>query len=96
MLLDETLCNIKLADFGIADFVDPRHPCLCKSSGSLLYMAPEVLMRANGENYNAFCADVWSMGVVLYAMFVHKLPFVSSDPTSLLRQVFHFIFTTIF
>ena len=41
--------------------------------GSTVYAAPEIL--ASSEDYNAFYSDVWSCGIILYAMFTAKLPF---------------------
>ena len=45
---------------------------LTDSAGTYAFFAPEVCA---GEEYNAYKADVWALGVTLYA-FVHgKLPF---------------------
>lgn len=45
--------------------------------GTTAYMAPEVLLGA--LSYNAKAADMWSTGVVLYALLCGILPF---DPTT--------------
>lgn len=39
-------------------------------------MAPEIIRRVP---YNAEAADVWSLGVTLYAMLTAKLPFVGDN-----------------
>merc|ERR1719187_491209 len=63
---------LKLGDFGFARTMDgdelSRTFC-----GSTVYAAPEIL--ASSEDYNAFYSDVWSCGIILYAMFTAKLPF---------------------
>ena len=63
---------LKLGDFGFARTIenDELSRTFC---GSTVYAAPEVITAS--ENYNAFYSDVWSCGIVLYAMFTAKLPY---------------------
>ena len=62
-------------DFGFA-----RHSVkgnlLDTCCGSFAYACPEVL---RGEAYDGFASDVWSMGIILYAMFTCKLPYTEID-----------------
>ncbi|XP_002709626.1 serine/threonine-protein kinase MARK2 [Oryctolagus cuniculus] len=70
LLLDEHL-NIKLADFGLS--LRLEQGMLVRGFwGTPEYCAPEVFL---GEAYDAFKADVWSLGVVLFAMLAGTLPF---------------------
>jgi BR serine/threonine kinase len=62
MLLDQNF-NIKIADFGFARFL--RMNVADTSCGSPHYAAPEVI---KGQPYDGRCADVWSCGVMLFAL----------------------------
>lgn len=65
--------NIKIVDFGMAA-LQPANKWLTTSCGSPHYASPEVI---KGENYHGDKADVWSCGVILYAMLTGSLPFDS-------------------
>lgn len=82
LLLDSQL-RLKLSDFGFARTIE-KGKSLDTYCGSYAYAAPEVIQ---GEPYNGEAADVWSMGVILYAMVVGKLPFKDSDVRTLLGDV---------
>lgn len=82
LLLDEKL-NIKIADFGMASLqVDGS--MLETSCGSPHYACPEVI---RGEKYDGRKADVWSCGVILYALLVGALPFDDDNLKQLLEKI---------
>jgi len=62
--------DIKIADFGLATFYDKDVP-LVKNCGTTGYTAPEVLSKLP---YGPSC-DLWSIGVIMYAMINGYLPF---------------------
>ena len=62
ILLDSNL-NVKIADFGFARFV--KSHIAETACGSPHYAAPEVI---KGQQYDGRSADVWSCGVILYAL----------------------------
>ncbi|XP_062053598.1 MAP/microtubule affinity-regulating kinase 3-like [Lepus europaeus] len=70
LLLDEHM-KIKLADFGLSLRLE-QGTLVRGFWGTPEYCAPEVF---HGEDYDAFKADVWSLGVVLFAMLEATLPF---------------------
>ena len=75
LFLSEKL-EIKLGDFGLAaklDFDNEKRHTVC---GTPNYLAPEVLSNKTGHSYEV---DVWSLGVVLYAMVVGKPPFETPE-----------------
>lgn len=70
ILLDET-GKVKICDFGVSRFVIPDQK-MTEQCGTPAYIAPEIL---RGEGYTGFGVDVWSAGVVLYAMLYGSVPF---------------------
>lgn len=70
LLLDEDN-NIKLIDFGLANSMKDG-ASLTTACGSPNYAAPEVIA---GAAYGGQEVDVWSCGVILYAMVYGTLPF---------------------
>lgn len=82
--------NIKLSDFGFAraHMRIRSHPADNTLSetfcGSYAYASPEIL---RGIPYAPHLSDIWSMGVVLFAMVYGRLPFDDSSVSELLRQV---------
>nr|BAA28663.1 HrPOPK-1 [Halocynthia roretzi] len=82
LLLDEKN-NIKVADFGMAS-LQPEGFLLETSCGSPHYACPEVI---RGERYDGRTADVWSCGVILFALLVGALPFDDDNLRQLLEKV---------
>ena len=52
--------------------------------GSPAYAAPELV---SGRNYLGSEADIWSMGVLLYALLCGFLPFDDENISSLYRKI---------
>ncbi|XP_063843507.1 serine/threonine-protein kinase BRSK2-like isoform X1 [Scylla paramamosain] len=82
LLLDEKN-SIRIADFGMAS-LQPEGSMLETSCGSPHYACPEVI---RGEKYDGRRADVWSCGVILYALLVGALPFDDDNLRQLLEKV---------
>ena len=69
LLLTEKM-KLKIIDFGLSNYFKGNlleTPC-----GSPCYASPEMVM---GKKYNGFCIDIWSSGIILYAMLCGYLPF---------------------
>lgn len=64
--------NAKLCDFGFAIKITEGQ-MLEETCGTLLYCAPEILAR---EPYDGLAGDMWSMGIVLYALVTGQFPYV--------------------
>lgn len=69
LLLDHKL-RVKIADFGCARVQIGKF--FTKPCGSYAYGAPELI---SSQQYDGTKTDVWSMGVILFAMVVQKLPY---------------------
>lgn len=88
--------NIKLIDFGLAANSQTKPSGLNMLStwcGSPAYVAPELL---KNELYYGPAVDVWSSGVVLYALLAGKLPFSDSNNSQMYKLIkvsyfFHFL-----
>ena len=63
--------NLKIVDFGLSNIYKTQEklktPC-----GSPCYAPPEMI---RGESYHGLKTDIWSLGVILYAMVNGCLPF---------------------
>jgi|Transcript_10864 BR serine/threonine kinase len=63
--------TIKIADFGMASLSIPGI-MLKTFCGSPHYASPEII---SNEPYNGIKSDIWSCGIILYALVIGKLPF---------------------
>ena len=64
--------NIKIVDFGLSNTFKEGE-LLKTACGSPCYAAPEMI---EGKNrYEPVMVDIWSCGVILYAMLCGCLPF---------------------
>ncbi|XP_065194023.1 testis-specific serine/threonine-protein kinase 1-like [Sycon ciliatum] len=82
-LLLDTEFNIKVSDFGFATQFN-KDQLLKTFCGSCAYASPEILY---GQPYDGRKSDMWSIGVVLYAMVCGKLPFNDADMKTLILQI---------
>lgn len=63
--------TLKIIDFGLSNSYK-NNPLLKTPCGSPCYAAPEMLL---GKHYNGLQIDIWSTGIILYAMVNGFLPF---------------------
>lgn len=78
ILLDKAQ-NVKLVDFGFTREYQGSTSYLQTWCGTIAYSAPEML---RGEKYAGEKVDVWSLGVILYALLCGELPFDEDDDGS--------------
>lgn len=87
LLLDQNK-NIKIIDFGLSniffrDSMDGQE-MLKTACGSPWYAAPEMVA---GKKYIPSCVDIWSCGIILYAMVCGYLPFEDPDTSKLYQKI---------
>eukprot|EP00930_Biecheleria_cincta_P021471 TRINITY_DN1590_c0_g1_i1.p1 TRINITY_DN1590_c0_g1~~TRINITY_DN1590_c0_g1_i1.p1 ORF type:complete len:949 (-),score=129.50 TRINITY_DN1590_c0_g1_i1:137-2983(-) len=87
LLLDEQGV-VKIIDFGFSTIVPPgkKLKIFC---GTPSYMAPEIVAR---KEYAGFCADIWAMGVLLYALLNGSFPFRGQNDRDLYRKITRGVF----
>lgn len=75
IFIDEKM-DLKIGDFGLAtklEYFDEKKRTMC---GTPNYIAPEIVEGAVGHSYEV---DVWSVGVICYAMMFGKPPFQTNE-----------------
>lgn len=75
ILLDKNE-NVKLCDFGFTREYEGKMSYLQTFCGTVCYSAPEML---KGEKYAGEKVDVWSLGIILFALLAGELPFDDDD-----------------
>ena len=85
LLLDKinNKITLKLIDFGISNCYTPEK-LLTTPCGTASYAPPEM---HKGEEYYGLLSDVWSAGVVLYAMAFGYLPFCEDDEDTNINNI---------
>ncbi len=82
LLLDSNN-NIKMVDFGLSNRYQPGE-LLLTACGSPCYAAPEMIA---GKRYAGASVDIWSCGIVLFAMICGYLPFEDPNTTKLYKKI---------
>ena len=82
LLLDDNN-HIKISDFGLSTFYS-KNNYLQTACGTPSYAPPEML---EGHEYNGEATDVWSCGIILYAMLCGTLPFSESKEEIIVKKI---------
>ena len=82
LLLDDQN-NIKIVDFGLSN-VYKEGETLKTACGSPCYAAPEMIA---GKRYQGLNSDIWSSGIILYAMTCGYLPFEDPNTSKLYKKI---------
>jgi 5'-AMP-activated protein kinase, catalytic alpha subunit len=82
LLLDHKK-DLKIADFGLSNMYS-KGELLKTACGSPCYAAPEMIA---SKKYQGVMVDIWSSGIILYAMICGYLPFEDPDNTVLYKKI---------
>ncbi len=75
--------TIKVCDFGVSKQMK-KGEIIYDQCGTPAYIAPEIL---KNEGFQGGAADIWSAGIVLYAMVQGRVPFFSKDVQELYMMI---------
>jgi len=103
ILLDSSHTKIKIIDFGLSNlyytnifnnntqnnYDDMDGDLLETPCGSPGYAPPEMVL---GYNYNGLLTDIWSSGIILYAMLCGSFPFDDDSEQVLYSKIIKGIF----
>jgi len=67
--------EIKICDFGVSRVIQ-KDQNITEQCGTPAYIAPEII---SDGGYSGFSADIWSLGVLLYAMLCGTVPFKAQN-----------------
>ncbi|KNE60014.1 CAMK/CAMKL protein kinase [Allomyces macrogynus ATCC 38327] len=82
LLLDANK-SLRIIDFGLSTMFQPDS-LLETFCGSPFYAAPEMI---TGRKYTGPEVDVWSLGVILFALVCGHLPFVNENVKELYKEI---------
>jgi len=81
--------GVKLCDFGVSKIM--KKDCeINEQWGTPAYIAPEII---SDQGYSGFSVDIWSLGVLLYAMLWGTVPFKASNMKDLHNLIMKGSFT---
>ena len=76
---------IKIIDFGLSNYDNSvQNHLLTTPCGSPSYASPEMI---TGQKYNGISVDIWSIGIILYAMIFGFLPFEDDNNLKLFEKI---------
>jgi serine/threonine protein kinase len=84
LLLSADKKALVISDFGLSTGMQGSRNLLKTRCGTVHYISPEV---AKGDLYVGMASDVWSMGIILYAMVTATLPFDGPNSVAVLKKI---------
>ncbi len=83
-LLIDHKSSIKIVDFGLSNTYPSKTDTLLTACGSPCYAAPEMIA---GKRYLGAKVDLWSCGIIMFALICGYLPFEDPNTTILYQKI---------
>jgi serine/threonine protein kinase len=84
LLLSADKKHLVISDFGLSTGMQGSRNLLKTRCGTVHYISPEV---AKGDPYVGMASDIWSVGIILYAMVTATLPFDAPTSVAVLKKI---------
>jgi len=84
LLLSADRKHLVISDFGLSTGMQGSRNLLKTRCGTVHYISPEV---AKGDPYVGMASDIWSVGIILYAMVTATLPFDGPNSVAVLKRI---------
>lgn len=75
--------KVKICDFGVSKVTQPGQK-MYEQCGTPAYIAPEII---RDRGYEGGSCDIWSAGVVLFAMLYGTVPFKANNMSDLQKMI---------
>ena len=75
--------SIKMCDFGVSRLIT-KGQMIQEQCGTPAYLAPEIIA---DQGYEGFYVDIWSLGILMYAMLQGTVPFKAQNLQELHAQI---------
>lgn len=75
--------RVKISDFGFSRYTG-KSSIVKTTCGSPCYASPECI---SGQSYDGYKNDIWSLGIIVYAMVTGQLPWTKKAQSELFAQI---------
>lgn len=75
--------QVKICDFGVSKIIS-NNKKIFEQCGTPAYIAPEII---SDKGYEGYYVDIWSLGVLLYAMVCGAVPFKANNMQELYTNI---------